>query len=127
MNRFIPLLSSHLSAPILVLVLGLPVVSQPVVAPTPEPAGSPRGDNWGAYNITNSWEMGYRFHSVDGNIGKYRSDVNFGNGIRLLGGTLGVHSRNGKGKWLDELLLDTRGVGAGASLRLNRSAGLRGA
>ena len=85
--------------------------AQPVVAPTPEPAGSPRGDNWGAYNITNSWELGYRFHSVDGNLGKYRSDVNFGNGVRLLGGTLGAHSRDGKGKIFDEILLDVRGLG----------------
>jgi hypothetical protein len=85
--------------------------AQPVVAPTPQQAGSPRGDNVGDYNITNSWEVGYRFHSVDGNIGKYRSDVNFGNGIRLLGGSLGVHSRDGKGKWFDELLLDVRGLG----------------
>ena len=91
--------------------LSLPVPAQPVVAPTPQQAGSPRGDNWGEYNITNSWEVGFRFYSVDGNAGKYRSDVNFGNGIRLLGGTLGIHSRNGKGKWFDELLLDVRGLG----------------
>jgi hypothetical protein len=85
--------------------------AQPVVAPTPQPAGSPRGDNWADYNITNSWEVGYRFHSVEGNTGKYRSDVNFGNGVRLLGGSLGVHSRTGKGKWFDEILLDVRGLG----------------
>jgi hypothetical protein len=99
---------------------------QPVVAPTPQQAGSPRGDNVGDYNITNSWEVGYRFHSVEGNIGKYRSDVNFGNGIRLLGGSLGVHSRDGKGKWLDELLLDVRGVGNDpyqfSSLRAQKNA-----
>jgi len=93
------------------LVLANQAVAQPTVAPTPETAGSPRGDNWGEYNITNSWEMGYRFHSVDGNTGKYRSDVNFGNGVRLLGGSLGVHSRNGRGKLFDELLLDVQGIG----------------
>lgn len=87
------------------------LTAQPVVAPTPQLAGSPRGENAGDYNITNSWEVGYRFHSVDGNLGKYRSDVNFGNGVRLLGGSLGVHSRNGKGKWFDEILLDVRGLG----------------
>jgi len=93
------------------IALSLTVWGQPTVAPTPEPAGSPRGDNWGDYNITNSWEVGYRFITVDGNMGEYRSDVNYGNGIRLLGGTLGVHSRDGKGKWIDELLLDVRGLG----------------
>lgn len=91
--------------------LTLPLCGQPVVAPTPQTAGSARGDDAGQYNITNSWELGYRFRSVDGNTGKYRSDVNFGNGVRLLGGTLGVHSRDGKGKWFDELLLDVRGLG----------------
>ena len=93
------------------LLFSMLVPAQPTVAPTPEQAGSPRGDNSGQYNITNSWELGYRFHEVDGNAGKYRSDVNYGNGIRLLAGTLGVHSRNGKGKWFDELLLDVRGIG----------------
>lgn len=89
----------------------LPAAGQPVVSPTPQAAGSPRGDNLGDYNITNSWEVGYRFHSIDGNAGKYRSDINFGNGIRLLGGSLGVYSRDGKGRWLDELVLELRGIG----------------
>ena len=74
------------TAGLLVFLFQLGSFGQPVVAPTPQQAGSPRGDTVGDYNITNSWEVGYRFHSVDGNIGKYRSDVNMGNGIRLLGG-----------------------------------------
>ncbi|MBM3787222.1 MAG: hypothetical protein FJW30_22930 [Acidobacteria bacterium] len=93
------------------LILAGGIWAQPVVAPTPEPAGSARGDNAGPYNITNSFEIGYRFKDVDGNTGKYRSDVNFGNGIRLLSGTMGVHTRDGKGKFFDELLLDLRGLG----------------
>lgn len=96
---------------LLLLITAATTNAQPVVAPTPQTAGSPRGDNAGPYNITNSWEVGYRFHDVDGNNGKYRSDVNFGNGMRLLGGTLGVSSRDGKAKWMDELLLDVRGLG----------------
>lgn len=101
-------------------------LAQPVVAPTPEVAGSPRGDNLGNFNITNSWEFGYRFFSADGNLGKYRSDVNYGNGMRLLGGTLGAHSRDGKGKWLDEVLVDVRGLGNDpyqfSSFRLQKNA-----
>ena len=115
-----------LDALVLIAVAGVAGVAQPVVAPTPEAAGSPRGDNWGNYNTTNSWEIGYRFHSVDGNLGKYRSDVNFGNGIRLLGGTLGAHSRDGKGRWLDEILLDVRGIGndpyQSSSFRIQKNA-----
>lgn len=85
--------------------------AQPVVAPTNEPVGPPRGENAGDYNITNSFETGYRWHTVDGNIGKYRSDVNFGNGIRLLGSTLTVNSKDGHGHYFDELLLTTGGLG----------------
>jgi hypothetical protein len=111
---------------LVVLLLPLPIFSQPVIAPTPEAAGSPQGENMGPFNITNSFEAGYRFHAVDGNEGKYRSDVNFGNGIRLLRGTMAVHSRNGKGRWLDELLVDVQGLGNDpyqfSSVRLQKNA-----
>jgi len=46
--------------------------AQPVVAPTSERVGAPRGTNVSEYNIVDSFETGYRFHSVDGNVGKYR-------------------------------------------------------
>ncbi len=85
--------------------------AQPTVAPTGEPVGLPRGQNIDGYNITNSFETGYRFRSVGGNLGKYRSDVNFGNGVRLLGSTLSIHSREGRGRYFDELLLNTQGLG----------------
>jgi hypothetical protein len=102
------------------------LLAQPVVAPTPQAAGSPRGNNAGGYNITNSFELGYRFRSVEGNLGKYRSDVNFGNGLRLLGGMLAVHSREGQGGFFDELLLDVRGLGNDpyqfSSFRLQKNA-----
>jgi len=119
-------------AGVVVLLVGVlleTAAGQPVVAPTPQTAGSPRGDSWGDYNVTNSWEAGYRFHSVDGNRGKYRSDVNFGNGIRLLGGSLGLHSKEGRGRWFDELLLDLRGIGNDpyqfSSFRLQKNAAYR--
>ena len=56
-------------------------LAQQVVAPTPDQAGSPRGDNTGDYNVMESFETGYRFAVVDGSVGTYRSDVNYGNGI----------------------------------------------
>jgi len=91
--------------------LSQPGAAQPTAAPTNEPVGSPRGENAGDYNITNSFETGYRWHTVDGNLGKYRSDVNFGNGIRLLGSTLTINSKDGHGHYFDELLLTTGGLG----------------
>ena len=53
----------------------------PTVAPTDAQLGSRRGQDVEGYNVVNSFEMGYRWRDVDGNLGKYRSDVNFGNGV----------------------------------------------
>jgi predicted porin len=96
---------------ILCLLLAPAVLAQPTVAPTPEQAGSPRGDNTGDYNVTQSFETGYRFASVSGNDGTYRADVNYGNGIRLLGSSLFVNSRDGHGHWFDQIVLTTSGLG----------------
>ena len=89
-----------------------PAVAQPTVAPTPQRAGDANGEDLAGYNIVNSLETGYRFRSVDGNLGKYRSDVNFGNGLRVLGSYLTINSKKtGSGKLFDELVLSTQGLG----------------
>jgi len=87
------------------------LAAQPAAAPTPAAVGPARGDNVGGYNLTTAFEAGYRFRAVDGNYGKYRSDVNFGNGLRLLSGALTVHSREGRGGLFDEIVLSTLGLG----------------
>ncbi len=101
-------------------------LTQPVIAPSISGAGTERGQNVGGYNFTNSFETGYRLRSVGGNLGKYRSDVNFGNGVRLLSGNLAVRSREGQGGYFDELLLNTIGLGADpyqlATLRVQKNA-----
>jgi len=86
-------------------------LAQQVVAPTPDQAGPPRGENTGDYNVMESFETGYRFAVVDGSVGTYRSDVNYGNGIRLLSGNLSVNSRDGRGRWFDQIVLTTIGLG----------------
>src|SRR5580765_8122389 len=91
------------------LVLTGTLQAQQVVAPTPEPVGSPRGTNTGDYNVMNSFELGYRFKTVNGNDGMYRSVDNYGNGIRLLGSNLSVNSKDGHGHYFDEILLNTIG------------------
>ena len=58
-----------------------------------------------------SFETGYRFAVVDGSVGTYRSDVNYGNGIRLLNSSLSVNSRDGHGRWFDQIVLTTIGLG----------------
>jgi hypothetical protein len=101
------------------------LVAQPTAAPTPASVGPARGENISGYNVTTSFETGYRFRTVDGNLGKYRSDVNFGTGLRLLSGTLTVHSRQGQGGLFDEITLSTLGLGndpyQASSLRLQKN------
>jgi hypothetical protein len=87
------------------------LAAQQVVAPTPDTVGSPRGDGWGDYNVTQSFETGYRFHLVGGDMGEYRSDVNYGNGLRLLGSSFAIYSKDGHGRWFDQITLNTSGLG----------------
>ena len=75
--------------------------AQQVVAPTQDQVGPVRGDNVGDYNVTQSFELGYRFKGVGGNEGMYRSVDNFGNGIRLFGISLSVNSKDGHGRYFD--------------------------
>jgi len=70
-------------------------------------------------------ETGYRFADVAGNRGKYRSDENFGNGVRLLGSSFSINSKDGHGWLFDEILLNTQGLGndpyESASLRIQKN------
>src|SRR5450755_2615169 len=84
--------------------------AQTPVAPTPDAVGPVRGDDWQGYNITNSFETGYRFVNLSGNEAKYRSDENFGNGIRLLNSFVSLDSKNGHGTLFDQLLFTTNGL-----------------
>ncbi|MBV8730896.1 MAG: hypothetical protein JO336_13910, partial [Acidobacteriia bacterium] len=99
--------------------------AQQVVAPTPEPVGPTRGEDVGDYNITNSFETGYRFALIGGDLDKYRADINYGNGIRLLGSSLSVDSKDGHGRYFDKILLNTLGLGndpyQSASLRVEKN------
>src|SRR5580704_14262348 len=85
--------------------------AQQTVAPTPDPEGSPRGDNFENYNILHSFELGYRWSGVGGDDGMYRSTVNYGDGLRLLSSSLYVKSRDGHGRYFDEITLTTQGLG----------------
>lgn len=85
--------------------------AQQTIAPTNEAVGTLRGDDWHGLNIRESFEVGVRMLSVDGSRERYRSDVNYRNGLRLLGSTFEAKSKNGKGKWIDELVVSTQGLG----------------
>lgn len=87
------------------------ILAQPPVAPSPVPAESLDGKNNGNYNVVNNAELGYRFRTVGGSANQYRSSVNYGNGIRLLGGSLLMNSKDGHGGLFDHLSLTTQGLG----------------
>lgn len=94
-----------------ILLLAATGTAQQVVAPTPEPVGTTRGEDWNGYNVVDSFETGYRFRTVRGNLSTYRSDINFGNGVRLLGSYFTMNSKDGHGRFFDEVVLTTRGLG----------------
>jgi len=99
--------------------------AQQVVAPTTEKLGTARGEDHGSYNITNSFETGYRFSLVGGDLGEYRSDVNYRNGLRLLGSSVSIDSKDGHGHYFDQILLNTMGLGndpyQSATLRIQKN------
>ncbi len=95
-----------------IILLPALLAAQDTVAPTwGEQVGSTRGTNKGDYNIVQNWETGYRFMSVGGDRGKYSSDVNYRDGIRLLSSQTSVYSKAGKGRYFDEFVLSTQGLG----------------
>src|SRR5215469_8363933 len=108
----------------LIALLAGPLLAQQAVAPTPGPVGTTRGQDAGDYNITNSFETGYRFALIGGDLDKYRADVNYGNGIRLLGSSLTVDSKDGHGRFFVKITLNTLGLGndpyQSASLRAEK-------
>jgi hypothetical protein len=101
------------------------IQAQSPIAPTGEQVGATRGENLDDYNITDSFETGYRWSLIDGNLGTYRSDVNYLNGVRLLGSNLAVESKDGHGRFFDEILLNTTGLGndpyQAANLRIQKN------
>jgi len=105
-------------------VLGI-LRAQQTIAPTPDAEAAATGGDFANYNIVNSFELGYRWRVADGSVDTYRSDVNYGDGIRLLASNLSIHSKDGHGRWFDEILLSTSGLGNDpyqtASLRIEKN------
>lgn len=107
------------------LVCLIPAYGQRTVAPSSEPVGRARGEDFINYNLVQSYELGVRFHSVGGDEGRYRSDVNYGNGVRLLASRFSMNSKEGRGRFVDELTISVQGLGndpyQSASLRAQKN------
>lgn len=103
------------------LILTLVVVGGELVAQQPSP--SPKqpdktevpveaGEDAGDYTVISSLEFGYRGISVDGDVNKYRSDLNYKAGPRLFDSSFLLKSKDGKGELFDTLLATSTGWGA---------------
>jgi hypothetical protein len=96
--------------PHIVICIGLSgaLFAQQTVTPSPE---SPEQNTIGDYNITQSFEAGYRTLSVTGNDASYQSMVNYGDGLRLFDSDVEASSKDGHGWLFDQLSLKTAGLG----------------
>jgi hypothetical protein len=112
---------------VLVLAAGAAIAEQPTPTPTPTPTpkksdakkAAPKaettsaqtGEDAGNYTITSSIEIGYRGIRVDGDLNKYKSDLNYKAGPRLFDSSFLMRSKDGKGGPFDTLLVTSSGWG----------------
>ena len=95
---------------------------QPTASPSPQTTKKPEakvestaveaGENAGDYIVISSIEFGYRGLSVDGDLNKYQSDLNYKAGPRLFDSSFLLKSKDGRGKLFDTLLVSSSGFGA---------------
>ena len=77
------------------------------------PTSQSVGEDAGNFTVTSTIEFGYRGQRVDGDINKFKSDLNYKAGPRLFDSTFLMKSKNGgKGELFDTLLVTSTGWGA---------------
>jgi hypothetical protein len=95
----------------------------PIAAQQSSPSPSPKkseftdtppetGEKAGDFNVISSLELGYRGLSVDGDLNKYRSDLNYKAGPRVFDSSFLLKSTNGKGDLFETFLATSTGWGA---------------
>ena len=109
------------NGPGLILILLLAAISnaqqsaQPASSPAPKaPSGTSSGaadTSIGSYNVISSLELGVRGLSVAGSDDKYRSDLNYSQGVRLFDSSFFLQSKDGSGGPFDEFLVSSSGWG----------------
>ena len=102
------------------------VAQQPSPSPSPAKSDSPdapteSGEKAGDYTAIGSLEFGYRGLSVDGDLNKYQSDLNYKAGPRLFDSSFLLRSTEGKGSLFETFLVSSTGWGADpqGNLRVN--------
>ena len=91
---------------VLVMATGVAIAQQPT--PTPKKADAKKsepkaettsaqtGQDSGNYTITSSIEFGYRGIRVDGDVNKYKSDLNYKAGPRIFDSSFLMQAKDGK-------------------------------
>jgi len=107
---------------VLVMATGVAIAQQPT--PTPKKADAKKsepkaettsaqtGEDSGNYTITSSIEFGYRGIRVDGDVNKYKSDLNYKAGPRVFDSSFLMQAKDGKGGLFNSLLVTSTGWGA---------------
>ena len=104
----------------------LSLLTMGVVAQQPSPSPSTdtpteQGEKAGDYTAIGSVEFGYRGLSVDGDLNKYQSDLNYKAGPRLFDSSFLLRSADAKGSLFETFLVNSTGWGADpqGNLRVN--------
>ena len=112
-------ISLHIIGVALVLIVtqGLAVSQSPSPSPSPKTSDysetpAETGEKAGDYTVISSIEFGYRGLSVDGDLNKYQSDLNYKAGPRIFDSSFLLKSTDGKGGLFDSLLATSTGWGA---------------
>lgn len=106
--------------------VGCAAIGAQTPSPSPE---SETVDMLGDYKVTSTTELGFRWRSLDGNVNKYRSDLNYRQGFRVFDSSLLLESRDGNGRYFDSLLINNSGWGADPSgmtrVQMEKNGGYR--
>jgi len=94
----------------LVLLVGDARAQQPASGTDPQKPAE-KQDQGGPYTIMSSIELGVRGVAINGNADKYRSDLNYTPGFRILDSSLLMQAKEGEGFLFDKLLVSSYGWG----------------
>lgn len=107
---------SGLRLSVALLSLAFTALAGASLAQSPTPTPTPASEVMlGGYRVTSSTEIGWRWRSVDGNVNKYRSDLNYKQGFRTFDTNLLLEKESGSGNWFDSLLVSNSGWGSDPS------------
>ncbi len=78
-----------------------------------EPTSQTVGDDAGNYKVVGTIEFGYRGQRVDGDVNKFKSDLNYKAGPRIFDSSFFMKSKDGtSGGLFDQLMVTSTGWGA---------------